>query len=119
MTQPYITRPGKKRQITVNGATYPSLAAYARAKGFSATAVYKAFRRGELATYAGYRHRVNMELLWAARRQPCSAHGYTWPSQAECAKFLGVKAAYVCETLREGRFERMVARRLRKLGLLD
>lgn len=115
----YITHPGKKRAVTIGGKTYQSLSAYARENGFSPNGVYKAFRRVALEGYTGSCHRVNMELLWAAARQPCSAHGYSWASQAECAKFLGIGQSYVCEVLREGKFEDMVARRLRKLGLAN
>lgn len=104
--------PRPKKQVAYDGVVYGSLLEFSKAVGISQGQASKRLKRG---TIDSVRPLAPGERSWhraaESKKQGCTAHGFTWNSQAECARDLGVSQSRVCTALAEGTFEYLVATR--------
>jgi DNA-binding transcriptional regulator LsrR (DeoR family) len=103
------------KPIEFRGVVYPSQAALASALGLSSATVSLAVRKGRLETLgrgkkAGCENGGTTKRANEQRRQPVASMGYSWVSQRDCARALGVSDDTVCKALAKGRIDNLVAR---------
>ncbi len=103
-------------RVMVRGVIYESVAECAKALGVKKIAVYSSMSRGRLDTLGLGRGRVMGENTRAKiRGKPVKIGNREWPSMAALSRWLGMEKQYVATAKREGRYEHVIGRAMRKM----
>lgn len=100
----------KPKPVRYLNTLFPSQRALARHLGISQSSVHFRIRRGILEQDNDTNPAYLLGPL--SNRQPVSALGHYWPSQAAAAVALGVTDSAVSKALNDGKFEELVRRKL-------